>query len=98
MEFLELTTHSGTHLDAPWHYHPTMDGGKRALTIDEIPLEWCIGKGVVLDFRHFPDGYRVSVKDVEKSFRSGPYFQADNPGIIGNLQILWQIAKNRLTG
>ena len=25
MEFLMLTTHSGTHLDAPYHYHPTMD-------------------------------------------------------------------------
>ena len=26
IEFLTLTTHSGTHLDAPYHYHPTMDG------------------------------------------------------------------------
>jgi kynurenine formamidase len=41
VEFITLTTHSGTHLDAPYHYHPTMDGGERALTIDEIPLEWC---------------------------------------------------------
>jgi len=24
LEFLTLTTHSGTHLDAPYHYHPTM--------------------------------------------------------------------------
>jgi kynurenine formamidase len=41
VEFITLTTHSGTHLDAPYHYHPTMDQGERALTIDEIPLEWC---------------------------------------------------------
>jgi len=28
-----------THLDAPYHFAPTMDRGKRAATIDEIPLE-----------------------------------------------------------
>jgi kynurenine formamidase len=38
VEFITLTTHSGTHLDAPYHYHPTMDKGQRALTVDEIPL------------------------------------------------------------
>ena len=24
-ETVTLLTHSGTHLDAPWHYHPTMN-------------------------------------------------------------------------
>ena len=65
VEFLDVCTHAGTHLDAPYHYHPTMDGGKRALTIDEIPLEWCFGPGVVLDFRHKGDGERISVPDLE---------------------------------
>jgi kynurenine formamidase len=69
VEIVTLNTHAGTHLDAPWHYHPTMDGGTRALTIDEVPLEWCIGRGVKLDFRHFPDGYLVTAKDMEKAFR-----------------------------
>ena len=64
-ERLEMTTHNGTHLDAPWHYHPTMDGGKRAITIDEVPLEWCMGPGVKLDFRHLPDGHVVSAAEVE---------------------------------
>lgn len=45
MEEIELSTHNGTHVDAPWHYHPTMDGGDRAITIDEIPLEWCYQPG-----------------------------------------------------
>ena len=40
LEMLEVCTHAGTHMDAPWHYHPTQDKGKPALTIDEIPLEW----------------------------------------------------------
>lgn len=64
-EWVTLTTHNGTHLDAPWHYHPTMDGGQRAITIDEVPLEWCFNPGVKLDFRHLPDGYVVTAADVE---------------------------------
>ena len=66
MEFLTITTHSGTHLDAPYHYHPTMDKGKKALTIDEVPLEWCFGDGVVLDFCHKADGERITVEDLKK--------------------------------
>ncbi|MBN2970726.1 cyclase family protein [Roseomonas aeriglobus] len=64
-ETLTLTTHNGTHLDAPWHYHPTMDGGERAITIDEVPLDWCFRPGVKLDFRHLPDGYVATAADVE---------------------------------
>ena len=65
-EKILLSTHSGTHLDAPYHYHSTMDGGKRAITIDEVPLEWCLAPGVKLDFRHFPDGYVATAEDVER--------------------------------
>ncbi len=65
VEMLSLTTHSGTHLDAPYHYHPTMDKGKPALTIDKIPLEWCYGDGVILDFRQKGDGERITVDDVK---------------------------------
>lgn len=68
MELMTLSSHSGTHLDAPWHYHPEMSKGKKALTIDEIPLEWCMGNGVKLDFRHFEDGYLVTSKDMEEAF------------------------------
>jgi kynurenine formamidase len=42
-----------------------MDKGHRALTVDEIPLEWCFNDGVLLDFRHKQDGERITVKDVE---------------------------------
>jgi len=66
VEFITLTTHSGTHLDAPYHYHPTMDKGKQSLTIDEIPLEWCFNDGVLLDFRHKADGERITVEDVRR--------------------------------
>jgi kynurenine formamidase len=39
IERINLSTHNGTHLDAPWHYASTMDRGKPAATIDEIPLD-----------------------------------------------------------
>lgn len=68
-EKCNITTHAGTHMDAPWHYHPTMNNGERALTIDEIPLEWCMGPGVKLDFRDLPDGYVVTAADVEAELK-----------------------------
>ncbi len=64
IEELRLTTHNGTHLDAPYHFHSTMDGGRPAATIDEIPLEWCFGPGVKLDFRHLADGCIASAAEV----------------------------------
>lgn len=64
-ERVRLSTHTGTHLDAPYHYASTMDGGERAISIDEVPLTWCFQPGVKLDFRSFPDGYVVTAADVE---------------------------------
>ncbi|MDF3310533.1 cyclase family protein [Rhodococcus sp. T2V] len=66
VERVRVSTHNGTHLDAPYHYASTMDGGKRAITIDEVPLEWCFGRGVKLDFRHFDDGYVVAPDDLDR--------------------------------
>ena len=65
IEKIELITHNGTHLDAPYHFASTMNHGERAITIDEVPLDWCFQPGVKLDFRHFPDGYVVTAGDVE---------------------------------
>ncbi len=38
---ITLITHTGTHLDAPYHFFPT-SGGKPSRTIDNVPLEWCL--------------------------------------------------------
>ncbi len=65
LEKLTIYTHNGTHLDAPYHHHSTMNGGERAITIDEVPLEWCFNSGVKLDFRHFDDGYMVTPADID---------------------------------
>ncbi len=64
VEWIRLVTHNGTHLDAPYHFASTMNRGERAITIDEVPLEWCFQPGVKLDFRHLPDGYVVTAADV----------------------------------
>ena len=69
IEWIKLSTHCGTHLDAPYHFASTMDRGKRAATIDEVPLEWCFNPAVKLDFRHFPDGYVATAKDVETELK-----------------------------
>jgi kynurenine formamidase len=64
-ETVRLSTHNGTHVDAPYHYHSTMDGGKPAATIDELPLDWFFGPGVKLDFRQRPDGHVVAAAEIE---------------------------------
>ena len=70
---IRLSTHTGTHLDAPWHYHPTMNHGERAWTIDEIPLEWCISDGVMVDFSDKPDGYVCTSEDFKAYFEKVGY-------------------------
>ncbi len=69
VEWVRLSTHNGTHLDAPYHFHSTMNKAfgkaERSKTIDEIPLDWCFRPGVKLDFRHLPDGHVVSAQEVE---------------------------------
>ena len=69
IERLRVVTHNGTHLDAPYHFHSTMNRGERALTIDEVPLEWCFSRAVKLDFRHLPDGYVARAADVDQELQ-----------------------------
>ncbi len=69
VEQLNISTHNGTHLDAPYHYASTMNNGERAITIDEVPLEWCFNPGVKLDFRHMEDGYVATAADVEAELK-----------------------------
>lgn len=68
VERVALSTHNGTHLDAPYHFHSTMDkaqGDKKpSIAIHDVPLDWCFQPGVKLDFRAKPDGYVVTAQDV----------------------------------
>ena len=73
METITVSTHNGTHMDAPYHYHSTMNNGERAITIDEVPLEWCFNPGVKLDLRSYDDGYVLTKNDMEYEFKKINY-------------------------
>ena len=64
-EVAELSTHAGTHVDAPWHYAPT-SGGQPARRIDEIPPSSFVGPAVVLDVSDLPTGYLVTPEDIRE--------------------------------
>src|SRR5215216_3669514 len=65
--FTRFGTHNATHVDAPWHYNSRIRG-ERAQTIDELPLEWFYGPGVVVDAAAKGDGEPVGMEDFEASF------------------------------
>ncbi len=70
-ELTKFGTHNSTHVDAPWHYNSEI-GGQRAQTIEELPLEWFFGDGVVLEMRHKADGEAMTIADAQHELaRSG---------------------------
>lgn len=71
-EYVSGITHSGTHMDAPWHYGSTSEGEK-ALTIDMVPIEWCYGSGVVLDFRDKEPSEIITLEDVKNELERIDY-------------------------
>ena len=74
----EMGVHSATHIDAPWHYSPTVDG-QAAKTIDQVPLEWCYGDGIVIDMSHKADNDPITVDDLKADLaKSGAQLQPGN--------------------
>jgi kynurenine formamidase len=70
VESLTLSTHNGTHMDAPWHFHSTTDAGASpAPSIDEAPIDLFFSPGVKLDFSHLPAGHVVSAAEVEAELK-----------------------------
>jgi len=66
LERIQLTSHSGTHIDAPLHYGPICEGQK-AQAIDELPLEWFFGTALVLDCSEERCEETVSSKELQKA-------------------------------
>jgi len=58
-EIVEISTHTGTHCDAPYHF---FEDGK---TIDEIPLETYVGPATILDLRYKKPGSAIERGDIE---------------------------------
>jgi len=61
---VHLSDHAGNHIDAPYHFGPLVEG-QPAKTIDKVPLSWCAGPGVRLDFRSH-QGRDISSDDLRR--------------------------------
>lgn len=59
-EIVEISTHTGTHCDAPFHFF--QDGR----TIDQLPLEQFVAPAVIADLRHKAPGSAIEVDDVRE--------------------------------
>lgn len=64
-ETVTMGTHNTTHMDSPYHFWPTT-AGAASKTIDQVPLEWCYGDGVVLDFHHKKKGEGISSEEIRE--------------------------------
>lgn len=53
---LRLSTHTGTHVDAPAHYGSRTSYGGKPRTIDEMPLDWFFRPAFVLDLTQVGTG------------------------------------------
>jgi kynurenine formamidase len=60
-EQLKITTHLGTHVDAPLHYGSTCEG-KPARTISDLGLEELFVDAIVLDLRESVPGEGITVQ------------------------------------
>lgn len=74
VERCTISTHNGTHVDAPYHYfsssnHRLKEGGEASARIDELPLEWFFQPAVKLDCRHYEDGQVLQPADIEAELR-----------------------------
>jgi kynurenine formamidase len=72
IEEIEAITHTGTHVDAPYHYGAQSEG-RPARTIDEVPLEWCFAPGVIIDVRHKAAGEFITVDDLAGALKRIEY-------------------------
>lgn len=71
-EEVTLVTHVGTHLDSPWHFSPTSEG-KPSKSIGEVPLDWCIGNGVILDLTNKEPEGLITKEDIIHSLKDINY-------------------------
>jgi arylformamidase len=77
VERLELMTHTGTHVDAPFHFFP------EAETVDALPLKHFHGPCVALDLRHKEPASGIMRSDLE------PHAKKIQPGVIVLLKTGW---------
>jgi kynurenine formamidase len=62
------TARRRSYVDAPWHFNSQIRG-ERAQTIDELPLEWFLSRGVVIDMSAKDDGEPIEVADIRAGLK-----------------------------
>ncbi|MBX9689067.1 MAG: cyclase family protein [Candidatus Obscuribacterales bacterium] len=72
-ENLQISSHLGTHVDAPWHYGSTC-GDEKAKTVDQIALEDLFCDACVLDFSSKKgSGAAITVDDLKRELERISY-------------------------
>ncbi|WP_109299127.1 cyclase family protein [Aquimarina sp. AU474] len=87
----KMGVHSTTHIDAPWHYSPTTEG-KKSKTIDEVPLDWCYGEGIVIDMKHKEDFDPITVSDIEF------FLEENNLSLSAGMIVLIKTGRDKYNG
>ena len=87
----KMGVHSTTHIDAPWHYSPTTNG-KRSKTIDEVPLDWCYGDGIVIDMTHKKDYDPITVNDLKQ------FLQEHALSLVPDMIVLIKTGRDKFNG
>jgi len=59
VERVDLTTHTGTHIDAPYHFFPNLE------TVDRLPLEHFHAPCIAADLRHKVAGSGILPEDLD---------------------------------
>jgi kynurenine formamidase len=77
-EALALGAHVGTHIDSLRHLREDA-GGPEA-----IPLDYCYGDGVCLDFRHLEKGAGISRRPLQKIGNWGEFPSQESSGKLGD--------------
>jgi kynurenine formamidase len=72
LEIVHASVHMGTHVDSPFHYGSKCEG-KPSKKICDLPLEWCFGPGVVLNFTHLKYPAVIEKKDLVTALKKIKY-------------------------
>ncbi|MFD1708611.1 cyclase family protein [Siminovitchia sediminis] len=75
--FLDIGSHTGTHVDAPFHFR------KEGKTMDQLPLNYFMGEGVIIPATHKKGGEAITLED------ASPYFDKLGPGKVALIHTGW---------
>lgn len=78
VERVSLATHSGTHVDAPYHYAPKTSAGTDPLTIEQVPLQWVMTDGFLLEMMAVDRVAGITEVDVRRELERIGYEPKEN--------------------